>query len=132
MTLRRPPQGELRDAYRVPGFTPSRTIRGLTGDPHARVIPLTRRPRKPSAARVAEPRAPGTTGGRAACGTCHAATSASILEFELRRVDCRRCGGVKRERLDWLAANPHYTKRFALCVGKQCRGAAIKDVADAA
>ena len=37
---------------------------------------------------------------------------------------------MKRERLDWLAANPHYTKRFALYVGKQCRGASIKDVAD--
>ena len=52
------------------------------------------------------------------------------LEFELRRVHCRRCGGVKRERLDWLAANPHYTKRFALYVGKQCRGASVKEVAD--
>ncbi len=52
------------------------------------------------------------------------------LEFDLRRVNCRRCGGVKRERLDWLAANPHYTKRFALYVGKQCRSASIKEVAD--
>ena len=52
------------------------------------------------------------------------------LEFELRRVDCRQCGGVKQERLDWLAANPHYTKRFALYVGKQCRSTAIKEVAD--
>ncbi len=52
------------------------------------------------------------------------------LEFDLRRVACRRCGGVKRERLDWLAANPHYTKRFALYVGKQCRSASIKEVAD--
>ncbi len=51
------------------------------------------------------------------------------LEFELRRVDCRACGGVKREQLDWLAANPHYTKRFALFVGKQCRSASIKEVA---
>ena len=51
------------------------------------------------------------------------------LEVEVRRVDCRRCGGVKQERLDWLAANPHYTKRFALYVGKQCRGASIKEVA---
>lgn len=51
------------------------------------------------------------------------------LEFDLRRVACRRCGGVKQERLDWLAANPHYTKRFALYVGKQCRSASIKDVA---
>ena len=52
------------------------------------------------------------------------------LEFELRRVACRRCGGVKRERLDWLAANPHYTNRFGLYVGKQCRSASIKEVAD--
>jgi transposase len=51
------------------------------------------------------------------------------LEFELRRVDCQRCGGVKRERLDWLAQNPHYTKRFALYVGKQCRSAPVAEVA---
>lgn len=51
------------------------------------------------------------------------------LEFDLRRVACRRCGGVKRERLDWLAANPHYTQRFALYVGKQCRSATLTDVA---
>ena len=52
------------------------------------------------------------------------------LDVEVRRVDCRRCGGVKRERLDWLAANPHYTKRFALYVGKLCRSTSIKEVAD--
>ncbi|MDQ2668394.1 MAG: hypothetical protein M3Z05_20730 [Gemmatimonadota bacterium] len=51
------------------------------------------------------------------------------LEFDLRRVDCRVCDGVKREQLDWLAANPHYTKRYALFVGKQCRSASIKEVA---
>jgi transposase len=51
------------------------------------------------------------------------------LEVDLRRVACRRCGGVKRERLDWLAANPHYTKRFALYVGKQCRQSSIQEVA---
>lgn len=37
---------------------------------------------------------------------------------------------MKREQLDWLAANPHYTRRFALYVGKQCRSASIKDVAE--
>jgi len=37
---------------------------------------------------------------------------------------------VKRERVDWLAANPHYTKRFALYVGKQCRSASVKEVAE--
>ncbi len=30
------------------------------------------------------------------------------LEFEVRWVQCRRCGGVKQEQLTWLAANPHY------------------------
>ena len=38
------------------------------------------------------------------------------LEFEVRRVRCRSCGGVKRERLDFLADNPLYTKRFAVFV----------------
>ena len=52
------------------------------------------------------------------------------LEVEVRRVNCRRGGGVTQERLDGLAANPHDTKRFALYVGKQCRGASIKEVAD--
>ena len=88
MTSRRHPQDELRDAYRAPGFTPSR-VRDLP------------------------------------CGDLRL-----YLECDLRRVDCRRCGGVKRERLDWLAANPHYTKRFALYVGKQCRGTSIKEVAE--
>jgi transposase len=36
---------------------------------------------------------------------------------------------VKTERLDWLADNPRYTKRFAQYVGKRCREASIKSVA---
>ena len=48
----------------------------------------------------------------------------------MRRVACRTCGRVRQERLDWLAANPHYTKRFAFYVGKQCRSASVKEVAD--
>jgi len=36
---------------------------------------------------------------------------------------------VKRERLDFLADNPRYTKRFAFYVGKRCRSASIKDIA---
>lgn len=48
----------------------------------------------------------------------------------MRRVNCRRCGGVKQECLDWLAANPHYTRRFARYVGGQCRSASVKEVAD--
>ena len=52
-----------------------------------------------------------------------------ILELEVRRVQCRRCGLVKRERLDWLADNPRYTKRFAFYVGRRCRDASLRDVA---
>jgi transposase len=36
---------------------------------------------------------------------------------------------VKRERLEFLADNPLYTKRFAYFVGRRCRQATIKDVA---
>ena len=36
---------------------------------------------------------------------------------------------VKRERLDFLADNPHFTKRFAFYVGRRCRQASIRDVA---
>lgn len=51
------------------------------------------------------------------------------LELEIRRVACRRCGKVKRERLDFLADNPLYTKRFAHYVGRRCVSATIKAVA---
>lgn len=57
------------------------------------------------------------------CGDTHV-----FLEVEFRRVDCRKCGKVKSERLDWLADNPLYTKRFAVYVGKRCRDAAIQSV----
>jgi len=52
------------------------------------------------------------------------------LRFEIRRVQCRRCDGVKRERLDFLADNPFYTKRFAYYVGRRCRASSIKEVAE--
>ncbi len=52
------------------------------------------------------------------------------LELGIRCVDCRRCGKVKQETLDWLAAdNPFYTKRFAFFVGRRCRTMTVKDAA---
>ena len=51
------------------------------------------------------------------------------LEFEVRRVQCRRCGKVKRERLEFLADSPFYTKRFAHYVGRRCRATTIKELA---
>ncbi len=52
------------------------------------------------------------------------------LEFSSRRVDCPHCAHVKRERLDWLADNPRYTKRFAFSVGRRCRETTVKEVAE--
>jgi transposase len=51
------------------------------------------------------------------------------LGVEVRRVACRRCGTVKQERLEFLADNPLYTKRFGFYVGRRCRGAPITEVA---
>lgn len=53
-----------------------------------------------------------------------------LLAVDVRRVQCPTCAGVKQERLDWVAPNPRYTRRFARYVGKQCRGASIREVAD--
>ena len=52
------------------------------------------------------------------------------LELEVRRILCKCCGTVKREQLDFLADNPFYTKRFAYYVGRRCRQAPIKDIAE--
>ena len=51
------------------------------------------------------------------------------LEIEVRRLQCRGCGKVKRERLDFLGDNPFYTKRFSHYVGRRCRQGTIKDIA---
>ena len=36
---------------------------------------------------------------------------------------------MKSERLEFLADNPHYTKRFAFYVGRRCRSTPIRDIA---
>lgn len=36
---------------------------------------------------------------------------------------------MRQEKLDWLADNPFYTKRFAFFVGRRCRSMTITDVA---
>ena len=51
------------------------------------------------------------------------------LDLDVRRVECKGCGAVKQERLNWLADYPFYTKRFAFFVGRRCRAMTIKDVA---
>jgi transposase len=53
-----------------------------------------------------------------------------FLEVEVRRVECRSCGKVKQEQLEWLADNPFYTKRFAYYVGRRCQSSTIKALAE--
>lgn len=52
-----------------------------------------------------------------------------MLDLEVRRIACHACGAVKRERLEFLADNPHVTKRFAYYVGRRCRQASVRDIA---
>src|SRR6202162_5970358 len=115
----------LRDAYRFVGFRPLEQVRGMFGDRHARVIRLVRRSKKRPAAVVGRCGRAGMTARSAA----RAIWPAGACAFEVRRVDCRCCGKVKRERLEFLADNPLYTKRFAFYVGRRCRSAPIRDVA---
>jgi transposase len=49
--------------------------------------------------------------------------------MEIRRVDCRQCGSVKQERLEFLSANGAFTRRLALSVGALCRTMTVQDVA---
>jgi len=51
------------------------------------------------------------------------------LDLEVRRVQCRTCKAVKRERLEFLLDNALHTQRFARYVGRRCRSETIQDVA---
>jgi transposase len=52
------------------------------------------------------------------------------LELDIRRVDCKGCGAVKRERLEFISDNPLYSKRFGYWVGRRCREMTVKAVAE--
>lgn len=52
------------------------------------------------------------------------------LDPEARRVYCPQSASVKRERFQFLVDNPFYTQRFAHYVGRRCRSATIKDIAE--
>ena len=51
------------------------------------------------------------------------------MEFEARRVKCRKCKSVRREGLEWLLDSPFCSKRFGYLIGEKCRSQSIKDVA---
>src|ERR1700674_4005886 len=69
----------LRDSYRFPRFHPALTVRGLFGDPRARVIRLTRRSKKPGAEFVAGYGPVGMTANCAVSEICRLGMRASSL-----------------------------------------------------
>jgi len=79
----------LRDAYRFPGFVPESTVRGIFGDPKARVVGVRRRRKKQAVGGVAMGGGAPTTRGRVAGEICRAETLAFIWRW--------RCGeGIVR------------------------------------
>jgi transposase len=105
------------------------TLRGVFGDPHARVVRLVRRSK--NGLQGVGWRAVGLYDRRLrrvrdlSCGAWRI-----YLELEVRRLWCRSCAGVKRESLEFLTDNALHTKRFAYLVGRRCRNSTIKEVAD--
>jgi hypothetical protein len=67
----------LPDTYRFPGFCPAAIVRGIFGDPKARIVTLQRRRKKRPAASAVNPSAPITTASRGASATCRVATPVS-------------------------------------------------------
>jgi hypothetical protein len=120
----------LWDLYRFPGFSPEHTLSGIFGDPRARVIALKRRGKKRFVAPVVESTIPFYDRKIRWVRDLPCGEMRIYLAVEIRRVDCRRCGKVKQEKLDWLADYPFSTKRFAFYVGRRCRDSSIRDVAE--
>jgi maltooligosyltrehalose synthase len=77
----------LWDEYAFPGFRPLPTVRGVFGDPKARVITFQRRSKKRAAVVVDERTRAGTTDGRGTFAICRVATRASFW-----RSMCVGCG----------------------------------------
>ena len=118
------------DAYAFLGVRPQPTVRGVFGDPKARVITLLRRSKKRSAAAAAGCSRVGTIAGSGECAICPAATCGCCSSSRFGASIVGVAAKVKRERLEFLSDNPFYTKRFTYYVGRRCRTATIKHVAE--
>ena len=68
----------LLDAYTFPGFRPLSKVRGVFGDPKARVITLVRRSKKLSVVHAVWCIRGGMTAVRGECATCPAQIRVSI------------------------------------------------------
>ena len=78
MTFEQRGPRELRDAYRFPGFTPSRAVRGEDADPRVVVVTLNRRQKKQPAESVARSAARGTISGYDTSAICREVQSKSV------------------------------------------------------
>jgi hypothetical protein len=67
-----PKKKRLHDAYRFPGFRPLEEVKGVFGDPFARVVTLVRRSKKHAAVCVAASIRVGMTGVSVVFAICHA------------------------------------------------------------
>ena len=101
-------------------------VRGVFGDPKVRIVTLKRRSKKHRVDAVAASRCGWYDRKIRQVRDLSCGDMRILLELEVRRIDCRSCGKVKQERLDFLANNPFYTKRFAYFVGRRCRQASIR------
>lgn len=72
----------LQDEYRFPGFRPQATIKGIFGDPHARVVVLKRRQKKQCADVVEEPKEVFTTARFEPSGICRVVRRGSIWKWK--------------------------------------------------
>jgi len=79
--LKSRPKKTLYTAYRFPGFTAEREVKGRFGDQNALVIRLTRRSKKLRAGPAAPSAAAGTTAGRGTSATCPAGIAAFTLSW---------------------------------------------------
>ena len=75
-------QRRLQDAYRFDGVRPLATVRGLFGDPRARIVALVRRRKKQHAAPVDGASAVSTTADTGWYETCRAAIGASTWTWK--------------------------------------------------
>jgi hypothetical protein len=72
----------LEDAYRFPGFHPLRWVKGIFGDPWARLLTLRRQEKKPSVELAVRFTDPTTITGCGKSATCPAAVSASTWNWK--------------------------------------------------
>jgi len=72
----------LPDTYRFPGFRPEAIVRGIFGDPKARIVSLRRRRKKRPAVPVVNPIEAFTTASPAGSATCPVATRACTWRWK--------------------------------------------------